>query len=220
MAPCGLSSSTFTKSLGPDKLLAVRRYALTPGLSVIRKQLKRPQGSVTGSRPAGWNLLRPQRVRFQANPIIHRVSKSLFATQVAFRCLHRNVPKQELNLLQFSAGLVTEPSACPPKVVRCKGWKLALLGLLLLAVGVAPSVVESASREFLLNLDWPCVGKCHRRGQTATGPQDPTDEPVSELLKRIQTEKARLTKERLLRALCQKRHSGVDQLAGAPQSTP
>ena len=56
-----------------------------------------------GSRPAGWNLLRSQRVWFQANPIIHRVSKSLLATQVAFRCLHRNVPKQELNLLKFSA---------------------------------------------------------------------------------------------------------------------
>ena len=34
-------------------------------------------------------------------------------------------------MLQFAAGLVTEPSTCPPKVVRCKGWKLALLGLLL-----------------------------------------------------------------------------------------
>src|ERR1019366_2411419 len=85
-----------------------------------------------GSRPAGWNLLCSQRVWFQANPIIHRVSKTLFATQVAFRCLHRDVPEQELNLLQFAAGrLVTEPSARPPKVVRCKGWKLALLGLLL-----------------------------------------------------------------------------------------
>ena len=71
-------------------------------------------GFVSTSRPAGWNLLRSQRVWFQANPIIHHVSKSLLATQVAFRCLYRNVPKQELNLLQFAAGLVTEPSACPP----------------------------------------------------------------------------------------------------------
>jgi hypothetical protein len=80
--------------------------------------------------PTGWNLLRSQRAWFQANPIIHCVSKSLLTTQVAFRCLYRNVPKQELNLLQLAASLVTEPSACPPKVVRCMGWKLALLGLL------------------------------------------------------------------------------------------
>ena len=55
----------------------------------------------------------PYRVWFQANSIIDRVAKSLLAAQVAFCRLHRNVPKQKLNLLQFAAGLVTQPGACP-----------------------------------------------------------------------------------------------------------
>ncbi len=69
-------------------------------------------------QPTEWNSLWSWRVRFQANTIIDRIAESLFATQVALRRLHRNVPQKELNLLQFAAGLVTETRASPHQVVR------------------------------------------------------------------------------------------------------
>jgi hypothetical protein len=50
-------------------------------------------GSVTASRQAGWDLLRSHRVRLQSDSVIHCVAKSLFAAQVAFCRLHRNVPE-------------------------------------------------------------------------------------------------------------------------------
>ena len=36
--------------------------------------------------------------------------------------------EQELNLLQFAAGLMAETGACPPEVVRREKWNLAVLG--------------------------------------------------------------------------------------------
>jgi predicted transcriptional regulator len=45
------------------------------------------------------------RVGLQPNPIIHRVAETLFAAQVPLRRLHRDMPKKELNLLQFTTGL-------------------------------------------------------------------------------------------------------------------
>jgi hypothetical protein len=44
--------------------------------------------------------------------------ESLLATQVAFRRLHRDVPKKELNLLQFTARLMAKTGAGPAKVMR------------------------------------------------------------------------------------------------------
>jgi hypothetical protein len=52
------------------------------------------------SRQAGWDLLRCHRVWFKANSIVDRVAESLFASQVAFRRLYRNVSQQKLNLVQ------------------------------------------------------------------------------------------------------------------------
>jgi hypothetical protein len=42
----------------------------------------------------------------QTNSIIDSIAKSLFAAQVAFCRLDRNVAEQELNLLQFTASLM------------------------------------------------------------------------------------------------------------------
>jgi hypothetical protein len=58
---------------------------------------------------------------------IYRIPESLFASEIALCRLHRNVAEQELNLLQFAAGLMTETSACPPEVVRCEKRKLTVL---------------------------------------------------------------------------------------------
>ena len=40
---------------------------------------------------------------FKTDLVIDRFSQSLFATQVALGCLHADMPKQELNLLELPA---------------------------------------------------------------------------------------------------------------------
>jgi hypothetical protein len=42
----------------------------------------------------------------------------LFATEVSFRCLNRNVTEQKLDLLQFAARGVAKPCTGPAEVVR------------------------------------------------------------------------------------------------------
>jgi hypothetical protein len=64
-------------------------------------------------REGGWNLLRSYGVWFQTNSIIDCVAESLFAAQVAFRRLYRNVSQLKLNLLQFAASLMAQTGACP-----------------------------------------------------------------------------------------------------------
>jgi len=49
--------------------------------------------------------------RFDADPIVYSCTKSLFAAQISFRRLHGHVPKQELNLIQLTAGGMTKPGA-------------------------------------------------------------------------------------------------------------
>ncbi len=68
-------------------------------------------------REAVLDLRRSRRVRFQLNSIIHRVAETLFAAQVPLRRLHRDMPQKELNLLQFTVGLMAKTGASPAKVV-------------------------------------------------------------------------------------------------------
>jgi hypothetical protein len=48
------------------------------------------------------------RARFQADAIVHRIAKTLFASRVTLCGLHRNVAKQELDLLQFASSFVAQ----------------------------------------------------------------------------------------------------------------
>ena len=57
-------------------------------------------------------------LRFKADVIVDGVPQSLFAAQISFGRLDTHVPEQELNLFEFSSGLVTEARACAAKVVR------------------------------------------------------------------------------------------------------
>jgi hypothetical protein len=50
-----------------------------------------------------WAVTTPSGV-FQSEVIVHRVAEVLLAAELAFSCLNRCVPKQELNLFKFSAG--------------------------------------------------------------------------------------------------------------------
>jgi len=50
---------------------------------------------------------------FNPEPIIDGMPESLLAAQVFFRCLHRNMTEQKLDLFQLASRIVTEPSARP-----------------------------------------------------------------------------------------------------------
>jgi hypothetical protein len=53
-----------------------------------------------------------------ANSVVHCVLDLLLAAKIALRGLNRNVPKEEMDLFEFSAGHVAQPSACSTQVVR------------------------------------------------------------------------------------------------------
>jgi hypothetical protein len=49
-----------------------------------------------------WDVTTPSGV-FESKVVVHRLAEFLLAAEIAFRCLHRGVPKQKLNLFKFSA---------------------------------------------------------------------------------------------------------------------
>ena len=56
-------------------------------------------------------MKRGQWLWFDSIAVVHGSSNSLFAADIAFGYLHRNVPEMELNLLQFSAGYASDREA-------------------------------------------------------------------------------------------------------------
>jgi len=54
----------------------------------------------------------------QLEAIVHRASEILLTAEIPLSRLHRRVPQQELNLLQFTATVVTQLRARSPQVVR------------------------------------------------------------------------------------------------------
>jgi len=54
----------------------------------------------------------------QAHAIVDSIPDSLLATKVALRGLDADVTEQELDLLEFSACFVAEPSAGPSQIMR------------------------------------------------------------------------------------------------------
>src|SRR5450432_3773048 len=74
-----------------------------------------------GSAPSarfGFHFLRLC-VRSEVEKIVHRVTEILFATEIAFRRLHRCVPQQKLNLLQLTSSCVAQLRTGSPQVMRC-----------------------------------------------------------------------------------------------------
>jgi hypothetical protein len=49
----------------------------------------------------------------QLETIVHRASEILLAAEIPLGRLHRRMPQQELNLLQFTTAVVTQLRACP-----------------------------------------------------------------------------------------------------------
>src|SRR5260370_41825685 len=60
----------------------------------------------------------PLPVRSEVKKIVHRMSKILFAAQIAFRRLHGYMPQQELNLLKLSAVRVAQLRTGSAQVMR------------------------------------------------------------------------------------------------------
>ena len=58
------------------------------------------------------------RFRSEVKKIIHRMPEILLATEIAFRGLHRCMPEQELNLLQFTTAVVAQLRTGPAQIVR------------------------------------------------------------------------------------------------------
>ena len=58
----------------------------------------------------------PSVLCFDADPIIHCGPNALLAAEVSLGRLDRDVSEQELDLLQFAARRVAQPSTCPPEI--------------------------------------------------------------------------------------------------------
>ncbi len=59
-----------------------------------------------------------QHFRPQLETIVHRASEILLTAKIPLSRLHRRMPQQELNLLQFTTTVVTQLRTGPPQVVR------------------------------------------------------------------------------------------------------
>jgi len=63
-------------------------------------------------------LLLPNGLRSEVEKIVHWMSEILFAAEIVFGGLDGGVPQQELDLLQFTAAVVTQFRAGSPQVMR------------------------------------------------------------------------------------------------------
>src|SRR5215471_9236066 len=57
-------------------------------------------------------------IHSEVEKIVHRMPEVLFAAEIAFRGLHRCMPEQKLNLLEFTTAVVAQLRTRPAQVVR------------------------------------------------------------------------------------------------------
>ena len=57
---------------------------------------------------------------FDSKVVVHRDSQFLFAAEVPLSRLYRNVPEQELNLIQLAAREMTQAGAGAPEIMGCQ----------------------------------------------------------------------------------------------------
>jgi len=57
-------------------------------------------------------------VGFDAHPVVDGKAQSLFAAQVPFRRLGRDMSKKKLDLVQLATGKMAEPRAAATKIMR------------------------------------------------------------------------------------------------------
>src|ERR1041385_5858299 len=102
-----------------------RRSVYKAELTVCRIRFRQTAvpTSLRSSLVAKGRPIRPQVLlrrsdifRLDAHAVIYCNAQFLFAAQVTLCCLDRDVSEQELNLIEFAAGEVTEPGATAPQV--------------------------------------------------------------------------------------------------------
>lgn len=59
---------------------------------------------------------------------VHREAQFLFASEVSFGGLNRNMPEEKLDLLQFAPAKMREYGARTPQTVRCQAFNICGLG--------------------------------------------------------------------------------------------
>jgi len=69
--------------------------------------------------------------RFDTKLVVHRDSQTLLAANVALRCLYRDMPEKELDLLELAAGVMAESRTGASKIVWRKTWNIHTRGRLL-----------------------------------------------------------------------------------------
>src|SRR3974390_2337999 len=62
-------------------------------------------------------MKRAPQLRFDADVVVQGPANPLFSAEIAFSCLHGNVPEKELNLVQFSARCVAQLRARTPQIM-------------------------------------------------------------------------------------------------------
>src|SRR5579864_4801266 len=90
-------------------------------LQIIRSAL--PPGDHNPEPPLGQSSAKrtqsvPSTRRLYSDFVVHGILNPLFATEISFRCLNRNVTEQKLDLLQFASGGVAKPCAGSAEIVR------------------------------------------------------------------------------------------------------
>lgn len=79
-----------------------------------------------GSQPAGCST-----VGLDADPVVDGISEMLLAAKIPLGCLHGDVPKQKLDLVQFTSSIAAQSSASPSEVVRGKFFNGCFFGAVL-----------------------------------------------------------------------------------------
>jgi hypothetical protein len=77
---------------------------------------------------------------FDAQPVVHCDPQTLLAADVALRCLYRDMPEKELDLLKLAAGIMAESRTGASQIVWRKTWKIILAAVFLMTdrhIGIA-----------------------------------------------------------------------------------
>jgi hypothetical protein len=65
-----------------------------------------------------WLDQTAQLLGFDPDAVVHGSANPLLAAEIAFSCLHGNVPKKEWDLIQFSTRCMTQLRARTPQIMR------------------------------------------------------------------------------------------------------
>jgi hypothetical protein len=68
---------------------------------------------------------------FDPKPIVNGDFQPLFAANIAFCGLHRDIPKEKLDLLKLSSRIMTELCTGPPEIMWREAWNVHARGSLL-----------------------------------------------------------------------------------------